>query len=230
MLRGTAYRLFAASLLPPDRPRLARLRAAARPLLRSATVLAGLAIFDPWVQFLRVLRAADDGTAATLETEFARVFALTGNGAGCPPYESHYRATDAETGARLTALVEQEYATAGVHLNSAVGAPPDHAAVELEFMAFLCDAEGRAWEGKLLGDCTRVLERQRRFLQNHLVRWLPSFARAVAETDRQGFYTTVGRVAAAFIHHDADLIHLLLEQATTARDTNGLAAESGVRR
>ncbi|RMD97247.1 MAG: hypothetical protein D6812_15605, partial [Deltaproteobacteria bacterium] len=76
---------------------------------------------------------------------------------------------------------------------------PDHVAVELEFLSYLCGKEiAAAQEGK---DRARITEAQRRFIERHLALWFPPFARMVAEkTDT--LYKEVVRFADAFLRLD----------------------------
>jgi TorA maturation chaperone TorD len=90
---------------------------------------------------------------------------------------------------------------------------PDHAAVELEFMAFLCSREARTREEEALEEGLQVLEQQRAFLDQHLGRWFPAFARQVARAGGEGLYAVTAEAAHAFVHHDQDWVALILERA-----------------
>jgi len=90
--------------------------------------------------------------------------------------------------------------------------------VELEFMAFLCSLEAQSWERNALKEGFQVLERQRAFLSQHLDRWFSAFVRQVAVAEQEGLYAVIAEAAHAFIHHDQDLVALLLERLRAGRD------------
>jgi TorA maturation chaperone TorD len=122
----------------------------------------------------------------------------------------------------VAARLAREYADAGLDVSPSLNEPSDHAAVELEFMAFLCDTEARAWEEQAVEEGIQSLARQRLFLTEHLDQWFPAFARRILRVDRGRFYTVVAEAAQAFTHHDGDLLDLLLHQGRVA----GAAAAS----
>ncbi|MEE9197211.1 MAG: molecular chaperone TorD family protein, partial [bacterium] len=98
----------------------------------------------------------------------------------------------------------------GFSLAPAVGEPPDHAAVELEFMSLLCGREVEAWIREDLTESAESLEREKHFLAQHLSRWFPEFTRRVANRNGSGFYALAADAAQAFIAHDLDLVSVLL--------------------
>ncbi len=219
--RGEVYRLLGRAFLFPTPERLERMAQAARRQERAGDTFAGLAIYPRWRSLVRTVRLAA-GQAGTLQADFSRLFV-----AGrviCAPHESHQLALDPAEAAALTAALEREYADEGVTLHPAAGELPDHAAVEMEFVAFLCDRERAAWRNGQEGEGRRLLLRQRQFLRQHLGRWVARFAREVQRADPRGWYGEVAGAAAAFIHHDQDLVDLLLAWAV---DAGGGEAEGG---
>lgn len=134
-----------------------------------------------------------------LEEEHLKVF---GHGAArqWPPYETEYGT------AHLFQQTEEMADIAGFY--TAWGLKPegerlDHAAVELEFMAFLADKEERART-----DEQREIARdaQRKFLSDHLARWLPAFATRLEEGIPSTFYAGLARALRTFIEDECSKI------------------------
>ncbi|MEE9568792.1 MAG: molecular chaperone TorD family protein, partial [Candidatus Binatia bacterium] len=97
-------------------------------------------------------------------------------------------------------------------ISSSFSEAPDHVAVELEFMSFLCDQEAKAWEGRRLSEGIGALKHQAKFLDQHLTLWFPAFARGVIRKNGSEIYTAVTRAIQAFVAHDSDLVKALGER------------------
>ncbi len=101
-----------------------------------------------------------------LLVDYTRLF-LGPSEAFARPYASAWMNCDA---AQVVAL----YAEAGFEIDESFRELPDHVAAELEFLYVLLH-DDRA-------------ELARRFLEGHLAKWIPPFARAVAAGARTPFY------------------------------------------
>ena len=109
---------------------------------------------------------------------------------------------------------------------------PDHASVELEFVAFLCQREAESWDCRDPDSALQSLAQQSAFLNSHLGLWLGLFARQVAadacvvpagrrEGTDEPFYGLVVDACFALVHHDRDLTELLLDQIPQVRRDRG---------
>ena len=210
--RAAAYRLFAALLLYPDTERLGRLQTTAGELRRHDDALATFAFYGPWRRLLIALQELTTEDAAALQTEHVRLFSTDPSGTPCFPYESCYVAPGGQERGWLTARLQHTYAFAGLRLAPSLNENPDHAAVELEFMAYLCGQEADAWEHAARDDGLRALKRERSFLRHHLGRWFGMFARQVQRRAAVPLYAMTAEAADAFIQHDHDLVNALLGQ------------------
>ncbi|HXF82907.1 MAG TPA: molecular chaperone TorD family protein [bacterium] len=211
--RRDAYAMLAGALLDPDEARLAHLAFQARRLQRLSNRLSGLAIYRQWSALLRVLSAGPRPPSDALRAEFTDL--LAGPAASCIPCESHYLLAERHEVPLLNAALEREYAAVGLAWNPKAADAPDHLAVELEYMAFLCGREAHAWERRRVEDAGLALVRQQRFMRQHVGRWAPTFARELMATGSR-VYAVVGEALEAFIHHDRDLIDLLLQSVSPA--------------
>ncbi|MFQ5946174.1 MAG: molecular chaperone [Anaerolineae bacterium] len=213
--RQAAYRLFGGVLLYPAEERLRTLSAVARELERAGQELAGFAFFPQWIRFLRALMQCEGTGTAGLEEAYVRLFVVNPDGL-CPPYASHYLA--AEAPAWVIAEIEREYASSSVSLAPSLGEPPDHVAVELEFLSLLCGEEAQAWDRKALPDAMQRLQVESRFLTSHLCPWVSEFARIVALEDGGGFYSLATEAMWTFVEQDRELLGALLERFPKERE------------
>lgn len=208
-LRQAAYRLFSTMLLYPDEERLRTVAAVAGELRDQGDLLATFSFFSQWRELLDTLHGLSDLELTRVQEEYIQVFMVKPEGSPCLPYESAYLEPKGATG---WIALEREYAAAGLSLSPSLGEPPDHVAVELEFLYFLCHQEALAWEERRLHDAVETLKWQASFLEQHLGRWFPAFARQVGGTDNSKIYTAVTVAAQTFISHDRDLLKALVER------------------
>lgn len=207
-LRRAAYRLLGGVLLYPDEQWMATFSRAADGLLAETQALSEFAFWGEWERLLRSLQALDGAGRSALETAYVRTFVVATDRAPCLPCESAY--SRPETAGWILAELDRQYALAGFAVDPASREPPDHAAVELEFMSALCRAEASAWGRRRLGKGVERLEREAAFLGQHPGRWFPEFASLVVAQEGAAFYALAAAAARTFIAHDLDLVHALL--------------------
>lgn len=203
--RGAAYRLLGTLLLPPTPAVVAALPGAARTLRRTGRALAGLAVWRPWT---RLLDAAATAVSEDLAADDGRRFGFR---AGPSPLCESAWGPPADAPV-VIAAVEREYAAAGFAPAPGCAEPPDHAAVELEFLGLLCGREAEGWAGRDHAAAAEALARQARFLEQHLARWIGDLARMVGARDGAGLVALAIDTAWAFIAHDRLFVPLILER------------------
>jgi TorA maturation chaperone TorD len=66
--------------------------------------------------------------------------------------------------------------------------PQDHIGAELRFMSLLCYRESRAWGGgdRALAESLRA--NQMRFLDDHLLQWVPGYCEALSQAAAEPLY------------------------------------------
>ena len=125
---------------------------------------------------VRALLAAakDEAEAQSLAIEFTRLFAgISKSYGGPPPFESLAR--EGAWGGDTVAAVAQAYADAGISPPLPEAAPPDHLSAELRFLAIACYHEGEAWYGGDRQVACDWLRREREFLDQHILSWVPDY-------------------------------------------------------
>ena len=186
-LREASYRFHASVLLPPDPERVAGWSAMVAVI--DAADPETFAFASAW----RRLRARLDQTPQDLRAEHVGLFDAAVDGALCPPYESHWRAAARHGGpALVTSDLVRTYRSFGLSVSPRGAVTADHVATELEALAFLCRAEQAAREAADPVGVRRARHRQIDFLDDHLGRWLPSFADRLALAARRPRLPTPG--------------------------------------
>ncbi|MBI4201517.1 MAG: molecular chaperone TorD family protein [Chloroflexi bacterium] len=212
LFRQVAYRLFSQSLLYPDEARLAMLATVAGEIGGWDEGLWGFAFAPGWSRLLSCLKESCSPSATHIESEYVSLFLANEAGVPCPIYESAYLGEDPSATGLLLGQLEKEYRLMGLSPSPDLKEPPDHAAVELEFMAFLCSREAEAWGRQTLAEAIRAVEAERVFLASHLTRWFPGIAGRVAAVARESRFAVITESACSFSGHDCDLLAALLER------------------
>jgi TorA maturation chaperone TorD len=124
-----------------------------------------------------------------LEIEYNRLF-VGPSRVPCPPYESVHRSDrpDMERGLVLgpsVADVKKMYAEAGLAVSADFKDLPDHIAVELEFMYYLCSKELETRTDSPQG---MWRDTQRRFFESHLEPWADVFAAKILASTQSPYY------------------------------------------
>jgi TorA maturation chaperone TorD len=151
---------------------------------------------------------SDASDTVELGVEYTRLFgAVSANYGLPPPYESSHR--DAAAPGEVATTVSQFYSAAGLAPIDRA-APPDHLGVELRFLALLCHGEAEAWDRSCNTEALGMLRRQRDFLDQHLLQWVPAYLRMVQANTRHRFYRSLIALALDRITVDRGTIDRLL--------------------
>ena len=128
------------------------------------------------------------------------------------PYESVYLEPYVDDRGRqrrrlmgdCTAHVAQFYEAAGCEFKSAATASgmPDFIGAEVAFMQYLCEQEAAAAERGDAAQLTELRTLQRRFLAEHLARWVEDFSDEVAANDETGYHSAIAKVLCAQVLAD----------------------------
>ncbi|HWP48024.1 MAG TPA: molecular chaperone TorD family protein [Candidatus Limnocylindrales bacterium] len=144
-----------------------------------------------------------------LQAEYTRLFVGPGPPL-VPPYESIYREAGYMVMGETTLSVLKAYEEAGRVLSSDLKDLPDHVAVELEFLALLCEEEAALWqrEETLIAG---VIQVEQSFLARHLLQWVPTFTKKVSETSSSFFYRGLAQVTVGYLLCENDYLHTLID-------------------
>jgi len=130
-----------------------------------------------------------------------RLFVNAPDGVPAPPYASWY--LDRRLLGPSCDWAAEQYREQALEVAADAGKPADYVGTGLEYMHFLCRHIHAA---RLTGDRAAFeLARaaQRRFFQDHLVRWLPEFAARIRAAAPGGVYARVADLLVGFCEEEA---------------------------
>jgi TorA maturation chaperone TorD len=119
-----------------------------------------------------------------------------------PPYGSFYL-EDSRIMGDSTIHVGKCYANED--LDIVIKDAPDHIAMELEFMYYLVAKQTEAIRNANLPSIQSCQQKQFSFLQAHLGRWLPAFAKNVQKNAQTEFYRDLARLTETFVQEDVEV-------------------------
>lgn len=199
LLRHTLYRFFASLHLYPDRDRLVTLQKASLKLQHDGPVWSDTSLSSQFTTLLEFIVGLNEELFNKLEEAYVALFTVNPI---APPYESYYQDPEGFVRGWIGIQLESEYAVAGLNISRSFKEPPDHVAIELEFMSFLCSLEAKAYETCNENDIKTSVERQHKFLNSHLGKWYPRFAQAVTDSPTKSLYNHAVDTTVMFLRHE----------------------------
>ena len=141
-----------------------------------------------------------------LAVEYARLF--LGPGKHVSPHESvHHQRDDGQWGklwGASTAEVKKFVETTGLSYSDDFKGMPDHISVELEFMQKLTLREEQAWKEEDADKATACRNVEKKFIEEHLIRWIPSFCEKVNQEAELPFYRSFAELTKRFIGYEME--------------------------
>lgn len=140
-----------------------------------------------------------------LAIEFTRLF--VGPGSHISAHESVFINLDGGEGdhwGAATIAVKKFIETAGLDYEPSYSGLPDHVSVELEFLQRLATWEAGKWsEGdtESAKGCANV---QKKFIDEHLIEWVPKFCDEVVKKTEQPFYREFATLMKTFLEFEFD--------------------------
>jgi TorA maturation chaperone TorD len=126
-----------------------------------------------------------------------------------PPYESFYR--EQRLSGQTSADVYRFYCRLGVTLPEGRAESPDYLGVEIDFMRLLCQGEEEAWLNNQPEKALKLLRASADFLNEHLLKWAPSFFEKMVEMADLDFYRGLAKLTGGFLKVDLRLVEEQLE-------------------
>ena len=136
-----------------------------------------------------------------LAIEYTRLF--VGPGKHIAPYESvHHEKEGVQSGqlwGELTGQVKNIIESSGLEYKSEYTGLPDHISVELEFMQHVVQREAQAWEAGDDETALLCLKNEKKFVDEHLLGWIPDFCEKVSEAAEMPFYREMARLTRSLL-------------------------------
>jgi TorA maturation chaperone TorD len=140
-----------------------------------------------------------------LAVEYTHLF--LGPGKHISPNESvHHQREDGQWGklwGASTVEVKRFIEATGLSYNEEFKGLPDHISVEFEFMQQLTLREEKAWKEDP-GQAQACRQVEKRFIEEHLICWVPSFCKKVIEETESPFYHSVAALTRSFIEFEME--------------------------
>ena len=150
-----------------------------------------------------------------LAIEYTRLF--VGPGKHIPPYESvHHKKEGVQSGqlwGELTGEVKNIIEFSGLKYKSEYTGMPDHISVELEFMQHVVQREAQAWQADDDETALRCLKNEKKFVDEHLLGWIPDFCQKVSKAAEMPFYREMAGLTRSFIEFEKQELKKLTEDA-----------------
>jgi len=121
------------------------------------------------------------------------------------PYGSVYIEKKRTVMGESTLNVAQSYQDAGLSVD--IREPPDHIAIELEFLHYLCSKEAAALNDSQIEDARLFRERQISFYFTALKPWAETFCEAIRRGTDNGFYINLADCLGHFLSSFEQLYH-----------------------
>src|SRR5579884_2636031 len=139
---------------------------------------------------------------ADLQSEHRRVFSNVIT-LDCPPYETLFGNDHVFGQAHVMGDIAGFYKAFGVELSRDIHERMDHLSVELEFMHFLAYKESYARCHDGMDKTQIVVDAQKKFVKNHIGRWVPLFCRMLARKADSGLFRFMADFTADWMDFDA---------------------------
>ncbi len=166
------------------------------------------AVEDDFASMQAALDGCNEHALEQLAVVFNRVFFGMGprTAQKAFPYESVYTSEGGLMMQEAYSAVLATYRSVGFAKNPDFTEPEDHLAVELSFMALLCD---RAVDALRAGDEEEgemSLRSQQAFLNQHLLNWISPFAKDMRASAVEGFYVQLASFTESYLQADDEAL------------------------
>jgi TorA maturation chaperone TorD len=205
--RSNIYGLL--SIIYRQEPTSALLQQMKSPVFREGLASAGLNLEE------ELLNQPEEKLLEDLAVEYTRLF--LGPGQHISPHESVHHEIDGGDWGRLwgksTVEVKKFIETAGLEYTSAYTGLPDHICVELEFMQEVIKRELQAWKEKDREGAIYCLKIEKKFIEEHMARWVPGFCDKIIEYAELSFYREMAKLTKSFMENEHREIGIYLSKA-----------------
>ena len=168
-----------------------------------AYILEGLLLIKDYIEQSREKTLED--IKIEMGRDRTRLFRGIKSGYGPPPpYESVYVGTDENPSTQASLDVRQAYTDADAKVPKEVKELPDYIGIELDFMRHLTQKEVYAWEEDQTEQARELLNKQHRFLRDHLARWAPLYCEKMYQKAEYDFHRGIARLTSGFVLHELE--------------------------
>lgn len=146
-----------------------------------------------------------------LHWDFTRMF-IGPHSLPAPPWESSYLNEERLLFQKETLEVRRKYLKYNFVPKNFPHEADDHIGLELDFMGRLSEIAGKKVNNMEITDVIELLEDQKAFLKEHLLKWVPSFSQDIIKSAESDFYKGMAKILKGFLELDIIAIEELLEE------------------
>ena len=146
----------------------------------------------------------------SLKVDFAKLF-VGPYQLSAAPYGSVYLEGERKMMGNSTLDARARYRDAGLDTAKDFKDAPDHISAELEFMYYLIFKEIEAFSNLDMQTATDYIQRQKFFLEDHLMAWVPHFVANIIEHAETLFYQDLAKVTESFLKNNYEIVCVFLD-------------------
>ena len=169
-------------------------------------------VFESAIKFVQNMREEfkDGADLEPLKVDFSKLF-IGPYQLSAAPYGSVYLESERKMMGDSTLDVRNRYREAGLDTAKTFKDAPDHISAELEFMYYLIFKEIEALANSDIETAIGFIRRQKSFLEDHLIAWVPEFARSIAENAENPFYPNLAKATETFLKENYEIVSRFLD-------------------
>jgi putative dimethyl sulfoxide reductase chaperone len=131
------------------------------------------------------------------------------------PYGSVYLDGERKIMGDSTLDVKNRYREAGLDTAKNFKDAPDHISAELEFMYYLIFKEIEAFSNADVETAMNFVQKQKFFLEDHLMAWVPEFTCSIIKYAENPFYLNLARATEAFLKENYLIVCSVLDSTSS---------------
>ena len=135
------------------------------------------------------------------------------------PYGSVYLEDERKMMGNSTLDARNRYREAGLDTAKTFKDAPDHISAELEFMYYLIFKEIEAFANADIETAIGFIQKQKSFLEAHLMVWVPEFADSIIENAENPFYPDLAKATTAFLNENYRIVCSNLETVSMQQNS-----------
>ena len=153
-----------------------------------------------------------------LKVDFAKLFVGPYN-LSAAPYGSVYLEGGRKMMGNSTHDAKNRYREAGLDIAKTFKDAPDHISTELEFMYYLIFKEIEAFADADIETAVGFIQRQKSFLDDHLMVWVPEFADSIMKNAENPFYPNLAQATTSFLEENYRIVCSILETVSMQQNS-----------
>ena len=177
-------------------------------------------VCKPAVVFIQRMRKEFEAVAnlEPLKVDFSKLFVGPYH-LFAAPYGSVYLDGERKIMGNSTLDVKNRYREAGLDTAKNFKDAPDHITAELEFMYYLIFKEIEAFSNADIETAIAFIQKQKFFLEGHLMAWVPEFANSIIEYAENPFYLNLAKATEAFLKENYQVVCSVLDSGSMQLDS-----------